>query len=124
MHCRKKVIAACTQKGVVVGDSGGDNLGDAALDDAFNRFGVLELLADSDLESGLDEAGHIGVKCVVRKAREGHVGRGSVRALSEHNVEGFSGGDGVVATGFVEVAHAKQQQRLRVRGLEGVVLGH
>ena len=124
MHCREEVIGSCAQEGVVVRDARGDDFGDAALDDAFDGFGVLELLTDGDFESGLDQAGHIGVKCVVRKAREGHVGRGSVRSLSEHNVQGFGGGDGVVAKGFVEVTHAKQQQRLRVRSLEGVVLGH
>ncbi len=108
----------------MVGDSGGHDFGDAALDDALDGLGVLELLADGDLESGLDQAGHVGVQGVVRKPRERHVGRRSVGALREYNVKGLGGGYGVVAKGLVEVAHAKQQQRLRVLGLEGVVLGH
>ena len=124
MHRREKVVAPRAQEGVVVGDSGGNDLSHAAFDDAFDGFGVLELLADGHFESGLDQAGHVGVERVVRKPREGHGCGRSVGSLGEHDVERLGGRDGVVAKGFIEVSDAKQQERLRVRRLEGVVLGH
>ena len=72
MQRGQKVIALGLQQGLVVGNSGGNEFGDATLDNSLNRFGILELFANSHLKARPYQPRHVGIEGMVREARQGY----------------------------------------------------
>jgi len=65
----EEVILAMVEDVVADGDAGGDEFGDAALDEFLCQLGVFELFADGDAFAGADEFWQIGVECVMGESR-------------------------------------------------------
>ena len=85
---------------------------------------VLHLLGHGDAEAAADQAGEIGFGRVLRYAAH-RDGRAVVlAALGQRDVERGGGGFGVGEEQFVEVAHAEEHQRIRMRRLGGEPLRH
>ena len=103
--------------------AGGEDGGDAALDDGVLGFGfrgVFQLVADGDAEAGVDQLAGVGVELVVGDAGHGDAGG----ALGEGEADRLGCGDGVVVEHLVEVAHAEHEQAVGVRLFELGVLPH
>ena len=87
------------------------------------QLGVLDLVADRHAHAGGDELAQVAFQLVVGKA--GHGDRvGALVAAGQGQVEHAGGRLGVVVEHLVEVAHAKQQQRIGARPLRFEVLLH
>ncbi len=101
----------------------GDDPHDLAFDQPLGESGVLNLLADRGALTGLNQPGQIRIERGVGKS--GH--RYRVRALvtgRQRQAQQRGGAFGVLAEHLVEVAHPKQQQRVRVTRLELAILLH
>ena len=86
---------------------------------------VFKLVADGHTLPRSDELGQVGVEGMVGKSRHlGHGCRPSVVAARERDAQHACRLHGILAVGLVEVAAAKQQQRLRVLRLHVEELAH
>ena len=109
---------------VVEGHTGRDHFGDPALDDGLGGLGVLELVTNRHTVAGPDELGQVVLEGVVRESGEFNLGGGAVLPGGQHDVEHLGRGHGILSERFVEIAHTKEQQGIRMLGLDLVVLGH
>ena len=107
-----------------MGDAGGHQFRDAALDDALDRFGIFELFANCHFVARLDQTGQIAVQRVVREARQFHVCGCPIAALSQNNFQGLSRFYRILAECLIKIPHSEKQQSLRVLRLKGIVLTH
>ncbi len=95
-----------------------------ALDESLHQFGILQLLADGHALTRPHQLRKVGVDSMVGKSRQFDVRRRSVGAARERDAQNAAGLDRIVAEGLVEVAHAKQQNRVGMYCLDGVILLH
>jgi hypothetical protein len=79
----------------------------------------LGLLADGDPEAAADQAGEVGVHGVHGHAAHGHRLATVLAPVGERDVERGGGFLGVAEEQLEEVAHAEEQQRVRMRRLGG-----
>ncbi len=86
--------------------------------------GILDLVADRDLEAGADQAREIGFGGVDRDAAHRDVGAVVPAALGQRDVERLRRGGRVVEEQLEKIAHPEEQQAAGVRLLDLVVLGH
>ncbi len=88
------------------------------------RAGQLHLIANRNLESGADQPRDVTFGGVVRNAA--HRNGLALFAIprSERDLQFSRGYDRVFIKKFVEIAQAKEQQRMRVARLDGVILLH
>lgn len=99
--------------------AGAEDLGDGALDE-FARAGFLDLVADGDLASGLEEAGDVGLGGMI-----GQAAHGDALALGEGEVEEGGAGFGIFEEEFVEVAEAEEEEGVAGHfAADAKVLGH
>jgi len=120
----EKVVFARVKDGDIGGRAGSDDADDFAADEFFAGTGLLHLIANSDFESGADEAGDVCVRSVV--GDPAHRDRLALFAIarSESDVQ-FAGGDhGVFVEQLVEIAEAEEQEGVRIARLDGVILLH
>src|SRR5699024_678756 len=96
----------------------------APLDQSLDQLGVFELLADRHALARPHQLGKVGVDGVVGKSGQFDIGGRTVGAARERDAQNAARLDGVVAEGFVEVAHAEQQDRIGMHRLDGIVLLH
>ena len=106
-----------------------DNARDIAPDDGFRAAllrlrRVLHLLADSDLKTLAHQFRHIGVVGVDRHAAHRNVLARMFAALGEGDVERRCRLHGVVEKHLVEIAHAVEDQRVRMPALGREILHH
>jgi hypothetical protein len=104
--------------------AGGDHAHHLAFDRPLGGGHVAHLLADGDRFTELDQARQVALDRV-----EGHAGHddrlaGRLAALRERDVQQPCGLFRIGIEHLVEVAHAVEQQCVRVPGLEGQVLLH
>ena len=118
------VVLARLEPGVVVDDARAHDADHLARDEALDLRRVGHLLADGDLEALLEEALHVRARGVVRHARHRDLVVRALVARGERQVERARGHDGVLEEELVEVAHAKEQERVRMRRLRVEVLAH
>ena len=85
---------------------------------------VLHLLAHGDPEALADQAREIGIGRVHRHAAHGDVLALVPAAFGEGDVERLRGLDRVLEEHLVEVAHAVEEETIRVRALDLEVLRH
>ena len=86
---------------------------------ALLRLGrILDLLADGDAEAEPDQLLQIVVGGMHRHAAHRDVLALMLAALGQHDAERPAGLLGVVEEQLVEIAHAVEQQRIRVRRLD------
>ena len=110
---------------IVRGDhAGGNDLGDATLDQLIGQLRVFELIADSHPLASPHQLRQVSVERMVGKAGQLDMLRGSVGTLGERDAEDLRRLDGIVGKGLVEVAHTKEQDSIGMLLLELQVLPH
>ena len=85
--------------------------------------GLFGLFGDGDAEAASDEAGEIDVRGDDRDAAHGNGGAGVFTAMGQRDVQGGGGGVRVVEKHLEEVAHAEEQQGVRLLRLQRKPLG-
>ena len=124
MHRSQKVILPPFQHIVIHRNARGDQLRDPSLDQFLGHFRILQLVAYRHPPARFHQLRQVGIERVIREARHWHILRRAVRALRQHNAERLSPIDSVLPIHFVEVAHAKEQNGLRMLGLNAKILLH
>ncbi len=121
---KQQGILALGQQFVVGDRAGRDDAHHLALDRALGRCDVAHLFGNRDRHALLDELGQVALERVHRHAGHHHrlAGRGAARG--QRDVEQAVGLSRVVVEDLVEVTHAKEQQAVRVLGLQAQVLRH
>ena len=114
MHRPKEVVFAVVEHVAVDGHARRHQFGDAALHQFLGEFRILKLLADSHTLAGAHESWQIGVKSVVGKSRQLDVLTRTVGTLGERDAQDFRRGDGIGRKRFIEVAHAIEQNGIRM----------
>ena len=97
---------------------------DAALDQTFDRLGILQLLADGYALARPDELGQIDVDGVVRESGKFDIRGGTVGAPRERDAQNRTRGYGILAECLVEVTYAEEQYCVGMHGLDLVILFH
>ena len=92
---------------------------------ALARLGrVLDLLADGDAVALADQPVQIILGALDRHAAHGDIHALMLAALRQDNGERAGGDLGVFKKQFVEIAHAVEEERARIRRLDRVILRH
>ena len=121
---RDEVVVGARLERLVVGhEAGRDDAGHAPLDHPFGAGRVFELVADGHMVALRDEAADVAVRRMVGDARHGD-GVGLLRPRGEHEVELTRGEHRVVKEELVEVAHAEEEDGVRVGRLCLGMLAH
>ena len=122
-HGRQKVARPRIEQGIVGDGAGRNDARHLAAHQPLGQLGVFDLFANGRPQSGGDQLAQVAVQLVIGKA--GH-GRGvlALLAAGQREVEHAGGRLGIVVKHLVEVAHAKQQQRVGTRPLRFLVLLH
>jgi hypothetical protein len=82
------------------------------------------LLGDGDAIAAADQAGEVGLGGMFRDAAHRDGGAVVLAPVGQNDVERGGGGLGVGEEQFVEIAHAEEQQRVRMLRLDGEPLRH
>src|SRR3954449_8199574 len=107
----------------LLGPAGASSPAQARPAAALAGFGrVLELLADGDPEALADQPVQVELGVVHRHAAHRNVVTGVAAALGERDLQRGGGRHRVLEEQLVEVAHAEEEERAGVLGLERVVL--
>ena len=122
-HGRQEIALARIEQGVVGHGAGRDDPRHLAADEPLGQLRVFDLLADGRPHSGGDQLAQIALQLVVGKAGHGD-GVFALFAAGQREVEHAGGRLGVVVEHLVEVAHAKQQERIGTRPFRFLVLLH
>ena len=69
METSYPVVLFLGEGSVGIADARGDQFGHASFDQFLGQFGILQLVADSDTQSGTNEFGQIGIEGMEGKAR-------------------------------------------------------
>ena len=123
------VVAPCLEKAVFGQRAGRHQPHDAPPHDrlgpALLRLGrVLELLADRDPEALADQRQQVAFRGVDRHAAHRDILAQMLAAFRQRNVERCRRRDRIIEEQLVEVAHAVEQQRVRMLALDVEVLRH
>ncbi len=122
---RDEVVGAGGVEGALIDQrAGGDHARQAAFHQAFRRFRILELIHDRDTFARGEQTRQVGAETVVRDARHRDRIVGVLVAAGQRDARVARQLLGVAHERFVEVAHAHQQHRIRMRRLGLQVLAH
>ena len=121
-HGGQEVVLLLAEQVVVVGHTWCDEFRHAALDQLLGEFRIFQLVADGHLEAGLHQLGKIVVDGVIGNTGQRGVGAAAAGAPCQHDSQRLAHRHGVLTEGLVEVAHAVEEQRVRVLFLDGVPL--
>ena len=124
IHRHEIVIPIAYEPVVREHRAGGHRLDHGSADDALGQLGIFDLLADRNPVPLGDEPPQVLGGGFHRHARERDLRRAAVIARGEGEAQLARGELGVVLEHFVEVAHPKKQNGLRVAGLDVTVLLH
>jgi hypothetical protein len=117
-------VAALFQKCLVRHRARSDDAHDLTLDRPLRLGRIADLLADRDRLAASHELRQITFDAVERHARHRYRLAGGLPARRQRDVEQSRGALGVVVEQLVEIAHAIEQQRVRVLRLQAQVLLH
>ncbi len=117
-----EIVVALRALGRVERGAGRQDACDLAADDLFGELGVLHLLADGDAVALVQETAEVAFDRVIGNAA--HRDLAFAVAGGEGDLELAGGGFRVVVKELVEVAHAEEEQGVRMQGLRGKVLPH
>ena len=125
-ECQQAVGAAGFQQRVLGQRAGGDEADHLAADRRLSGAGArgFHLLDDGDPEAAPDQPQQVAFRGVGRDAAERDFGAAVLAARGQRQAEHAGGGLGVLEEQLVEIAHAEEQQGVRVRGLGGEPLRH
>ena len=122
---RQQCRFTCLERAGVGERAGRDHPHDFAPDDSTCLARVLHLLAYRNAKPLSDQAGKVGVGRMPRNpAHRDLAAAGVLGTRREGQLQGFGRGDRVLVEELVEVAHAKEDQRVGVPALGVQVLAH
>ena len=122
---RDEVVVLARVELLGVGDEPGrDDANDLARDDPLDLGGIGHLLAERDLVAEGEELGDVAVRRVVRDAAHRVLVGIALVAAGERDRERPGGDDRILAEELVEIAEAKEEQRIGVARLGFLVLPH
>ena len=121
---QQQVVAAFLQQRLIGDGAGSDDAHDLAFNQSLGQCRIADLFADGDGFSLPDQACQVGLGSVIRNAchRNGLARRGA--ALGQGDVQQSCRLARIVVEQLVEVAHAEEQQHVRMRGLGSEKLAH
>ena len=123
-EAEEDVVAGFVQQGFVGEGAGGDDAGDGALDRPFGKRRVADLFADDGGLALFDEFGDVVVDGMHRHARHRDGFARALAAGGDADAEEFAAAPRVVKKEFVEVAHAVEDEGVRVVFFDAEVLLH
>ena len=123
-EAEENVVTGFVQQGFVGEGAGGDDAGDGALDRPFGKRRVADLFADDGGLALFDEFGDVVVDGMHRHARHRDGFARALAAGGDADAEEFAAAPRVVKKEFVEVAHAVEDEGVRVVFFDAEVLLH
>ena len=123
-HAREHVVAPLIEEGLVRNGAGRDDAHHLAFHRSLGFPGFAALLADGDGLTLAHQFRQVGVERDDGHAGHGNRSAGGRAALGERDVEQLRGAARVLVEHLVEVAHAVEQQHVRVLRLDAQVLLH
>ena len=123
-EAEENVVTGFVQQGFVGEGAGGDDAGDGALDRPFGKRRVADLFADDGGLALFDEFGDVVVDGMHRHARHRDGFARALAAGGDADAEEFAAAPRVVKEEFVEVAHAVEDEGVRVVFFDAEVLLH
>ena len=123
-HGQQQGLSAFGQQLAVGYGAGRHHAHHLALDRPLARTDLAHLFGNGDRLAELHQLGQVGLNCMRRHARHHHRLARRLPARGERDVEQAVGAARVFEEQLVEVAHAVEQQRLRMQGLDAQVLRH
>ena len=126
-QCRQPVAAPRVEQAVLGERAGGDDPDHVAPDQRLARplaglGGILQLLADRDLEALADQPMQVELGAVHGHAAHGDVLARMAAALGQRDVERGCCRDRILEEQLVEIAHAEEQEGIGMRLLERLEL--
>ena len=106
------------------GDTGSNDLRNAAFDDVLRQLRVFKLVADGHFVAGTDQLRQIGVDGVIRNAGHGDGVGHRAGPFGQHDTEDLASYRSVLAVSLVEVPATEQQYGIWALGLEAEELLH
>src|SRR6185437_4685052 len=119
-----EIVLATVEKIVGKSDAWRDGLDDLAAHHALGELRILDLLADRDAEPLLNETTHVVGRRLHGHAGERNLRRAAVVARGERQSEGSRRQLGIIIKHLIELAHAKEQNRVLMAILDLAVLLH
>jgi hypothetical protein len=121
---QQQVLAPVVEQGCIRERARGDDAGDLAFDRTFRCGGIADLFAHRHRLAELHQLGEI-----LLDGMEGHAGHldrlaGRSAALGQRDVHQLCGTHGIFEEQLVEIAHAVEQQLVRMLCLDAQVLLH
>ncbi|KAF5032626.1 hypothetical protein DSECCO2_615280 [anaerobic digester metagenome] len=116
------IVALGVEVGVLHHRAGGQHAGDGALDQPLGLARVFYLVAQGHLEALFQQLGDVPFHRMVGHAAHGHAQVGVGVAAGEGDLQFARRRFRIVEEHFVEVAHAVEQQRIRMILLDAQVL--
>ncbi len=123
-HRQQQIVPPLVQQRIVDHRAGCDNARNAALDQALGFTRIADLFSDRYRFAEADQLGQIAIQRMHRYARHRNRRACRLAALGQRDVEQARRAPRVVVEHLIEVAHAEQQQQIRLLGLERQVLAH
>ena len=120
----EEVVAAFFEQGLVAQGAWRDDPDYLAVHRALAGFRVAGLFTDGDGVAAPDQARDIAFRGVIGYPRHRYWLTGGLATGGQGNVQHFRRAAGILVEQFVEVAHAVEQQLVRVLGLELEILAH
>ena len=96
----------------------------AAFDQSLDQFRVLELFADRHAFARPNQFRQVGVDCMVGKAGQFDVRRGTVGPARERDAQNAARLDCIFPEGLVEIPHPEEQHGIGMHRLDRVILLH
>ena len=125
MNGGQEIVFLIIEHVVGHGHTRSDKFGDAALHQRLRQFGVFQLVANGDAPACPNQFGQVGVERMMGKTCHlGGTGRTTIVASGKGDAENFGGCHGIFAIGLIEVAAAKQHQRIGMLCLQREKLFH
>ncbi len=124
MDREQQVVPAFLQQCLVTQGTGRDDADHLTVDRALGGFRVARLFADGNGMAPPDQARDVALRGMIGDPRHGDRLTGGLAAGRQGDVQHLGGPAGVVVEQLVEIAHAVEQQLVRVLGLELEILAH
>ena len=121
-QCGQEVVPLGVEQPRLGDRAGRDDPRDRAVDQPAAGRRVADLLADRDPVAARDQAGEVAIERLVRDAGQRVPAPLAHLAPGQRDLELARDDLGVLIEGLVEVAHPKEQNRVRVLALEALVL--
>ena len=122
--CRQKIAFPRIEQCLIGQRAGSHDAGHFPFDQPFRFFGVFDLIADSSPKPGTDQLLQIVFQSMKREPRHRNGIGGAFIPAGERQAENFRSQLGIFIEQFIEISHAKQEQRTRIAAFDLHVAVH